>query len=112
MATTNEILVEIAAYSAANGRPCPAKHLTEKFGTGVLDQIAALKKEGKVYGRRGRTGGLVSNEAVSSLEAGESTAADAAGAWDDAGNNLAAEFAALAEKLAEASDAEPEAAVG
>lgn len=106
MATTNEILVEIAAYTAANGRPCPAKHLTEKFGTGALDLIASLKKEGKVYGRRGRTGGLVSNEAVSSLEAGESTAAD------DAGNDLAAEFAALAEKLAEASDAGPEAAVG
>lgn len=89
MATTNEILVEIAAYSAANGRPCPAKHLTEKFGTGVLDQIAALKKEGKVYGRRGRTGGLVSNEPVSQLEA------------DNTGSDLAAEFAALAEKLAE-----------
>lgn len=107
MATANEILVEIAAYTAANGRPCPAKHLTEKFGTGALDLIASLKKEGKVYGRRGRTGGLVSNEAVSSLEAGESTAAA-----DDAGNDLAAEFAALAEKLAEASDAGPEAAVG
>lgn len=106
MATTNEILVEIAAYTAANGRPCPAKHLTEKFGTGALDQIASLKKEGKVYGRRGRTGGLVSNEPVSQLEAGESTAAD------DTGNDLAAEFAALAEKLAEASDAGPEAAVG
>ena len=89
MATTNEILVEIAAYTAANGRPCPAKHLSEKFGTGVLDQIAALKKEGKVYGRRGRTGGLVSNEPVSQLEA------------DNTGSDLAAEFAALAEKLAE-----------
>ena len=108
MATTNEILVEIAAYTAANGRPCPAKHLSEKFGTGVLDQIAALKKEGKVYGRRGRTGGLVSNEAVSSLEAGESTPAT-----DDAGNDLAAEFAALAEKLAEASgESEPVSATG
>ena len=107
MATTNEILVEIAAYTAANGRPCPAKHLTEKFGTGVLDQIAALKKEGKVYGRRGRTGGLVSNEPVSQLEAGESTPAD------DAGNDLAAEFAALAEKLAEASgESEPVSATG
>lgn len=108
MATTNEILVEIAAYTAANGRPCPAKHLTEKFGTGVLDQIASLKKEGKVYGRRGRTGGLVSNEPVSQLEAGESTPAA-----DDTGNDLAAEFAALAEKLAEASgESEPVSATG
>lgn len=107
MATTNEILVEIAAYTAANGRPCPAKHLSEKFGTGVLDQIAALKKEGKVYGRRGRTGGLVSNEPVSQLGAGESTATD------DTGNDLAAEFAALAEKLAEASgESEQVAATG
>ena len=107
MATTNEILVEIAAYTAANGRPCPAKHLTDKFGTGALDLITALKGEGKVYGKRGRTGGLVSNEPVSQLDAGESTPAA-----DDTGNDLAAEFAALAEKLAEASDAGPEAAVG
>lgn len=105
MATANEILVEIAAYTAANGRPCPAKHLTEKFGTGALDQIAALKKEGKVYGRRGRTGGLVSNEPVSQLDANESSTAA-----DEAGNDLAAEFAALAAKLAESSEDAPAAA--
>jgi hypothetical protein len=96
MATTNEILSEIAAYTVANGRPCPAKHLADKFGTGVLDQITALKKEGKVYGKRGRTGGLVSNEAAPQ-DAGESSPT-----LDDAGNDLAAEFAALAAKLAEA----------
>ena len=108
MATTNEILVEIAAFTAANGRPCPAKHLTDKFGADATDLIAALKKEGKVYGKRGRTGGLVSNEPVSQLEAGESTPAT-----DDAGNDLAAEFAALAEKLAEASgESEPVSATG
>lgn len=89
MATTNEILVEIAAFTAANGRPCPAKHLTDKFGEDALPLIAALKKDGKVYGKRGRTGGLVSNEPVSQLEA------------DNTGSDLAAEFAALAEKLAE-----------
>jgi len=89
MATTNEILVEIAAYTAANGRPCPAKHLTDKFGEDAIPLIAALKKDGKVYGKRGRTGGLVSNEPVSQLEA------------DNTGSDLAAEFAALAEKLAE-----------
>lgn len=105
MATTNEILSEIAAYTAANGRPCPAKHLTDKFGADALDLIASLKKEGKVYGKRGRTGGLVSNEVAS--EAGESTPAT-----DDAGNDLAAEFAALAAKIAEAAEAGNEAATG
>jgi hypothetical protein len=104
MATTNEILSEIAAYTAANGRPCPAKHLTDKFGDDALALIAALKKEGKVYGKRGRTGGLVSNEA--------STPVVEKAEIDSTGNDLAAEFAALAEKLAEASDAGPEAAVG
>ena len=111
MATTNEILVEIAAFTAANGRPCPAKHLTEKFGTGVLDQIAALKKEGKVYGRRGRTGGLVSNEPVSQLEA--DTTPVSITLQNDPAGDLAAEFAALAEKLAEASgESEPVSATG
>lgn len=99
MATTNEILSEIAAYTAANGRPCPAKHLTDKFGADALDLIASLKKEGKVYGKRGRTGGLVSNESAPATNDVASTTAD-----DDAGNDLAAEFAALAAKLAESSD--------
>jgi len=93
MATTNEILSEIAAFTAANGRPCPAKHLTDKFGTGALDLIANLKKEGKVYGKRGRTGGLISN--------------DATPATDATSNDLAAEFAALAAKFAEAGEDAP-----
>lgn len=109
MATTNEILSEIAAYTAENGRPCPAKHLADKFGTGVLDQIASLKKEGKVYGKRGRTGGLVSNEVASDATATIETLAAAVGS----GNDLEAEFAALAAKLAEASaESEPVAATG
>lgn len=103
MATTNEILAEIAAFTAANGRPCPAKHLTDKFGTGALDLIASLKKEGKIYGRRGRTGGLVSNDPLPSLEKAE---------VDSTGNDLAAEFAALAAKLAEASEDVPSVANG
>ena len=99
MATTNEILSEIASYTAANGRPCPAKHLTDKFGSDALDLIASLKSEGKIYGKRGRTGGLVSNEAA---PASDATATD-----------LAAEFAALAEKLAaESVEAEQVAATG
>lgn len=96
MATTTEIMSEIAAFTAANGRPCPAKHLTDKFGADALPLIDSLKKEGKVYGRRGRTGGLVASEA-----------ADTSASTD---NDLAAEFAALAEKLA--SEPEVEAAVG
>lgn len=98
MATTNEILAEIAAFTAENGRPCPAKHLTDKFGADAADLIASLKSEGKIYGKRGRTGGLVSNEAAPAADA---TATD-----------LAAEFAALAAKLAEASEDVPSVANG
>ena len=90
MATTTEIMAEIASYTAANGRPCPAKHLTDKFGADALPLIDSLKKEGKVYGRRGRNGGLTANNAVSAESETHATPADA----------LTAEFAALAEKLA------------
>lgn len=104
MATTNEILVEIATYTAEKGRPCPAKHLTDKFGADALDLIASLKKEGKVHGKRGRTGGLVSNEATAPVvEKAE---------IDSTGNDLAAEFAALAAKIAEEAEAGGEAATG
>lgn len=99
MATTNEILSEIASFTAAYGRPCPAKHLTDKFGADAADLIASLKKEGKVYGKRGRTGGLISSDAAPATNEIASAPAD-----DDAGNDLAAEFAALAAKLAESSD--------
>lgn len=110
MATTNEILSEIAAYTAANGRPCPAKHLTDKFGADAADLIKTLKSEGKVYGKRGRTGGLLANEAPaadSGVQFNEVTAQiDAAGE-----NDLANEFAALAAKLAAEAEAS-EAATG
>ena len=94
MATTNEILAEIAAYTAANGRPCPAKHLTDKFGDGAANIIAVLKNEGKIFGKRGRTGGLV--------PAGQA----AASADTSTDNSVADEFAALAAKLAEESGAD------
>ena len=91
MATTTEIMSEIASYTAANGRPCPAKHLTDKFGADALTLIDALKKDGKVYGRRGRNGGLTaSDNQTQEVSETHATPADA----------LAAEFAALAEKLA------------
>jgi hypothetical protein len=99
MATTNEILSEIASYTAANGRPCPAKHLTDKFGADAADLIKSLKSEGKIYGRRGRTGGLVSNESP-------------AIATGDADTSIADEFAALAAKLAAEADAGEVAATG
>lgn len=108
MATSNEILAEIAAFTAANGRPCPAKHLTDKFGAVAADLIASLKKEGKVYGRRGRTGGLVANEAPSTDAGVQFNDAAADAPADD----LAAEFAALAAKLAAESDAGEVAATG
>ena len=97
MATTNEILSEIAAYTAANGRPCPAKHLTDKFGADAADLIKTLKSEGKVYGKRGRTGGLLANEAPAT---DSGVQLDEAAAAIETPNDLAAEFAALAAKLA------------
>ena len=104
MATSNDVMAEIAAYTAANGRPCPAKHLTDKFGDGAVNIIAVLKGEGKIYGRRGRTGGLVAKENLPNFTT--PTLEDAAAT----GNNVADEFAALAAKLAEESASE--AAVG
>jgi hypothetical protein len=96
MATSNDVLAEIALYTAANGRACPASHLTNKFGADALDLIASLKKEGKVYGRRGRTGGLLAND----------TAATSAPVTDTANDtSVADEFAALAAKLAEGESA-------
>lgn len=92
MATRNEVLAEINAYTTANGRPCPANYLTDKFGAEAADIIAALKKDGTVIGKRGRSGGLVSTGAAADTNTApvHETPADA----------IAAEFAALAEKLA------------
>jgi lambda repressor-like predicted transcriptional regulator len=92
MATRNEVLAEIIAYTVANGRPCPANYLTDKFGAEAADIIAALKKDGTVIGKRGRSGGLVSTGAAADTNTApvHETPADA----------IAAEFAALAEKLA------------
>jgi len=102
MATTIEIMSEIVSYTAANGRPCPAKHLTDKFGADAIPLIASLKEQGKIYGRRGRTGGLVSNEASPLPQMDFNTP------QIDTGNDLAAEFAALAAKIA--AESEPVAA--
>lgn len=99
MATKTEVLAEIAAYSAANGRPCPVAHLASKFGDGVADTVKDLKTSGAVYGKRGRTGGLVRNDSVP-VEDSPSTVETPAPVAD-IGDSLAAEFAALAAKLAE-----------
>ena len=96
MATSNDVLAEIALYTAANGRACPASHLTDKFGADALDLIASLKKDGKVYGRRGRTGGLVTNDTAATSAPVTNTAND---------TSVADEFAALAAKLAEGESA-------
>lgn len=105
MATTADVLAEIAAYSTANGRPCPISHLTSKFGDDAPALVATLKQEGKVFGRRGRNGGL-SPANPAAADAPADASADTTPA-----DTIAAEFAALAEKLAAASD-EGEAAVG
>lgn len=99
MATSkSDVLSEIAAYTAANGRPCPAKHLTDKFGADAQDVIKTLKAEGIVAGKRGRTGGLI----ASGTATVETTTEESASQTDSTGDDLAAEFAALAAKLAEA----------
>lgn len=92
MAVTNEqILAEIADYRSVYGRPCPANHLTAKFGDEVLTTIAMLKKAGTIVGKRGRTGGLVPADAASTVAS--TSEAD--------GESVADQFAALAAKLAE-----------
>lgn len=103
MATRTDVLAEIASYTAANGRPCPAKYLTDKFGGDAADIITSLKKDGAVVGRRGRSGGLVVSGA-----AGD-TGADTTAQHETPADAIAAEFAALAEKLA-AEEAAPAAA--
>ena len=106
MAVTNEqVLAAISEYRAENGRPCPAKYLAEKLGDEALDVVAALKKDGTLVGKRGRTGGLVpSGEVAAPADAAEDTAAGD-------GESVADQFAALAAKLAEGS-ADGESAVG
>lgn len=90
--TTEQVLAEISEYREANARPCPANHLTAKFGDEVLGVIASLKKAGTIVGKRGRTGGLVPADAATSTV--ESTS-------EADGESVADQFAALAAKLAE-----------
>ena len=92
MAVTNEqVLAEISDYRSVNGRPCPANHLTAKFGEEALDIISALKKAGTLVGKRGRTGGLVPADTTTDSVSSEDTTTD----------SVADQFAALAAKLAE-----------
>jgi hypothetical protein len=98
--TTEQVLSEVSSYRAENGRPCPANHLVAKFGDEVLDTIAALKKDGTLVGKRGRTGGLVPADAT--------PATTEAATSDD---SVADQFAALAARLAE-SEQTADAAIG
>ena len=100
--TREEILAEIASYRAEMQRPCPAKHLVAKFGTGAESIITALKDDGILVGKRGRTGGLVpAGDTTASVSSEDTTT--------DSGESLADQFAALAAQLA---SSESEAAVG
>lgn len=60
MTTPNNsvVLTTVAKYVTDCNRPCPVKHLSDTFGTDVLDVVDALKKEGALVGLRGRNGGL------------------------------------------------------
>lgn len=106
MAISNEqVLAAISEYRAENNRPCPAKYLVEKFGDEALDVVAALKKDGTLVGKRGRTGGLVpAGEATTASTSAEDTATDS-------GESVEDQFAALAARLA-GDDTASEAAVG
>jgi hypothetical protein len=107
MAISNEqVLAAISEYREANSRPCPAKFLVEKFGDEALDIIAALKKDGTLVGKRGRTGGLVPAGDTTASASSEDSATDTT---TDSGESLADQFAALAAQLA---NSESEAAVG
>jgi len=99
--TTEQVLSEVSSYRAENGRPCPANHLVAKFGDEVLDTIAALKKDGTLVGKRGRTGGLVPADASAASTSTE-VASD---------ESVADQFAALAARLAE-SESTADVAVG
>ena len=102
MAVTNEqVLAAIAEYREANTRPCPARYITDKFGSDALPIIAALKESGAIVGRRGRTGGLVPADAT--------TAANVSSTVTD--DSVSDQFAALAAKLA-ADDVSADAANG
>jgi hypothetical protein len=91
MAVTNEqVLAEVSEYRAANSRPCPANHLTAKFGDEVLDIIKSLKTDGTLIGKRGRTGGLIPADAATVAET----------PVEGEGESVADQFAALAAKLA------------
>lgn len=94
MATTKEqVLAAVSEYREANTRPCPARYLTDKFGDDVLDVIAALKKDGTLIGKRGRTGGLVPGSEVAGLSASSTSE-------DGESESVADQFAQLAAKLA------------
>lgn len=96
--TREEVLAEIASYRAEMQRPCPAKHLVAKFGDGAESIIAALKNDGILVGKRGRTGGLVPADIAAQVDASAEIPAD---------NDTADQFAALAAKLAEAEIDQP-----
>jgi hypothetical protein len=107
MAISNEqVLAAISTYRAEHQRPCPARYLVDLLGEEALDVVAALKKDGTLVGKRGRTGGLVPAGDTTASASSEDSATDTT---TDSGESLADQFAALAAQLA---NSESEAAVG
>lgn len=98
--TSEQVLSEISEYREANGRPCPAKHLVEKFGAEVLEVIQTLKDSGTLVGKRGRTGGLVPSDAAPASTSTATEEATVEATVESSGDSVADQFAALAAKLA------------
>lgn len=98
--TTEQVLSAVSEYREANGRPCPARYLTDKFGAEALDVIKTLKDNGSLVGKRGRTGGLVPSDTASTSTPATTEAESEAATEQSSGDSVADQFAALAAKLA------------
>lgn len=94
--TSEQVLSAVSEYREANGRPCPAKYLVEKFGTEALEVISTLKDNGTLVGKRGRTGGLVPSDTAPAVTPADSEVASE----QSSAESVADQFAALAAKLA------------
>lgn len=54
----SDVVTAVTVFVESNKRPCPSKHLTEKFGSDVVGVLADLKESGVLIGLRGRNGGF------------------------------------------------------
>ena len=100
----NDVLSFIAQHSTSDRPNVPAKEIIAVLGKEARSVIDELKKAGTIVGQRGRVGGV---KIASASSAGETDTQSSTVA--DANEDVAAQFAALMEKLE--ADSEVEAAV-